>query len=91
MAQYNRLTNLKGKEVYKTDLEKCYHQLCSPNIAFTDMLYGDDISKNVKIIQDARPHKHYGPRILCKPLRYTHTRTCDNVSCINIIYLHGFF
>jgi hypothetical protein len=24
----------------------------SPNVAFTDMLYGDDISKNVKEIQD---------------------------------------
>ena len=52
MAQYNRLTNLKRKEVHRPDLEHDYHHLCSPNVAFTDMLYGDDISKNVKEIQD---------------------------------------
>ena len=39
MAQYNRLTNLKRKEVHRADLEQDYHHLCSPNVAFTDMLY----------------------------------------------------
>ena len=39
MAQYNRLTNLKRKEVHSPDLEQDYHHLCSPNVAFTDMLY----------------------------------------------------
>jgi hypothetical protein len=29
MAQYNRLTNLKHKEVHRPDLEKGYHHLCS--------------------------------------------------------------
>jgi hypothetical protein len=52
MAQYNRLTNLKRKEVHRPDLEQDYHHWCSPNVAFTDMLYGDDISKYVKEIQD---------------------------------------
>jgi hypothetical protein len=53
MAQYNRLTNLKCKEVHRPDLEQYYDHLCSPNVAFTDMIDGDDISKNVKEIQDA--------------------------------------
>jgi hypothetical protein len=48
----NRLTNLKRKEVHRPNLEQDYHHLCFPNVAFTDMLYGDDISKNVKEIQD---------------------------------------
>ena len=43
MAQYNRLTNLKRKEVHRPDLEQDYHHLCSPNVPFTDILYGDDI------------------------------------------------
>ena len=30
MAQYNRLTNLKRKEVHRPDLEQDYHHLCSP-------------------------------------------------------------
>ena len=58
MAQYNRITNLKRKEVHRPDLEQDYHHLCSPNVAFTDILYGD--LKNVKEIQDV---KHVGKKI----------------------------
>jgi hypothetical protein len=28
MAQYNRLTNLKRREVHRSDLEQDYHHLC---------------------------------------------------------------
>ena len=39
MAQYNRLINLKRKEVHRPDLEQYYHHLCSPNVErYTDLI-----------------------------------------------------
>ena len=43
---------MKRKEIHRPDLQQDYHHLCSANVAFTDQLYGDDISKEVKEIQD---------------------------------------
>ena len=33
-------------------MNKEYHYLCSPSQKYTDLLYGDDVSKHVKEIQD---------------------------------------
>lgn len=52
LAQYNYKTNMKRKEIHKPDLLPEYHHLCSTNIPFSEQLYGDDISKEVKEIQD---------------------------------------
>lgn len=52
LGHYNRQSNIKRKEFQKPDLDQQYHHLCAPSISFTDYLYGDDILKNVKEIQD---------------------------------------
>ena len=52
MGQYNKNTNIKRRENQKYDLLQDYSHLSSQNLPFTDQLYGDDISKNVKEIQD---------------------------------------
>ena len=52
LGQANKLLNLRRKELHKSNLNPEYHFLCSASQKFTDMLYGDDISKNVKEIQD---------------------------------------
>ena len=44
--------NNKRKEFHKKDLDIKYHYLCSVNFPFTEWLYGDDLNKNVKEIQD---------------------------------------
>ena len=38
--------------MHKSNLNKDYHYLCASSQKYTDRLYGDDISKNVKEIQD---------------------------------------
>ncbi|XP_060574268.1 uncharacterized protein LOC132731984 [Ruditapes philippinarum] len=38
--------------MHQADLDNRYKQLCSANVPFTDKLYGDDVCKNVKEIQD---------------------------------------
>lgn len=52
LGQTNKLINNKRKEFHKTDLDVKYHYLTSHNFPFTDKLYGDDVNKNVKEIQD---------------------------------------
>lgn len=52
LGQANKLINVRRKDLHKSNLNKEYHYLCSPSQKFTDFLYGDDISKNVKEIQD---------------------------------------
>lgn len=52
MAQYNKLTNIKQKENRRSDLSLEYHHLTSYSVPFTDFLYGDDVPKSVKEIQD---------------------------------------
>lgn len=44
--------NLRRKESHKCDLDRRYHHLTSASVPFTDQLYGDDVCKNVKEIQD---------------------------------------
>lgn len=52
LGQSNKLLNNKRKEFHKQDLDTKYHYLTSANFPFTDSLYGDDVNKNVKEIQD---------------------------------------
>ena len=52
LGQTNKLINNKRKEFHKRDLDVKYHYLTSHNFPFTDSLYGDDVNKNVKEIQD---------------------------------------
>ncbi|MES9884830.1 MAG: hypothetical protein ABW185_28625 [Sedimenticola sp.] len=48
----HKLVNLRRKECHKSDLDRKYHHLTSASVPFTDQLYGDDVCKNVKEIQD---------------------------------------
>lgn len=52
LGQTNKLLNNKRKEFHKRDLDTKYHYLTSANFPFTEKLYGDDVTKNVKEIQD---------------------------------------
>ncbi|KAK6164993.1 hypothetical protein SNE40_023741 [Patella caerulea] len=52
MAQFNKMTNLKRKENHRFDLSHEFHHLSSPSVPFTDQLYGDDVPKSIKEIQD---------------------------------------
>ena len=61
LGQTNRLINNKWKEFHKQDLDTKYHYLTSANFPYTDNLYGDDINKNIKEIQDMnRLNKNVG-------------------------------
>ena len=51
-GQSNKQINNKRKEFHKVDLDVKYHYLTSQNLPFTDKLYGDDVNKNIKDIQD---------------------------------------
>ena len=51
LGQTNKLINVRRKDLHKRILNPEYHYLCSASQKYTDRLYGDDISKNVKEIQ----------------------------------------
>ena len=42
----------KQKESHMKDLDIRYYNLCSANFWFSEWLYGDDVNKNVKDIQE---------------------------------------
>ncbi|MEW8548333.1 MAG: hypothetical protein AB2693_32925 [Candidatus Thiodiazotropha sp.] len=52
LGQSNKQINNKRKEFHKVDLDAKYHYLSSQNLPYTDKLYGDDVNKNIKEIQD---------------------------------------
>ncbi|CAG2196785.1 unnamed protein product [Mytilus edulis] len=52
LSQYNKMTNVKRKELQRFDLSPEYHHFSSPSIPFTDMLYGDNVHQKSKEIQD---------------------------------------
>ena len=52
LGQSNKQINSKRKEFHKVDLDVKYHYLTSQNLPFTDKVYGDDVNKNIKDIQD---------------------------------------
>ena len=54
LGQANHLINNNRKEAHRPDLDSRYSGLTSPNLPYTEWLYGDeqDINKNIKDIQD---------------------------------------
>ena len=44
---------LRRKELIKVDVNPQYKQLCAPSVPHTDWLFGDDLSKAIKDINDA--------------------------------------
>ena len=53
LGQSNKLINNKRKEFHRTDLDVRYHYLTSSSLPYTaDKLYGDEVNKNIKEIQD---------------------------------------
>ncbi|XP_060585227.1 uncharacterized protein LOC132741147 [Ruditapes philippinarum] len=52
LGQSNKLINNKRKECHRSDLDPRYYPLTSASLPFTENLYGDDINKSVKDIQD---------------------------------------
>ena len=54
-------------QLMKPDIGKDYASLCSPYVPFTDMLFGDDLQKQLKDIGDvnkigAKVQNHRGPQ-----------------------------
>ena len=52
LGQSNKQINNKRKEFHIEDFDVKYHYLTSQNLPFTDKLYGDDVNKNIRDIQD---------------------------------------
>ena len=52
LGQMNKLINNKRKESHRSDLDPRLYPLTSASQPYTDNLYGDDINKNVRDIQD---------------------------------------
>ena len=52
LGNTNRLLNLRRRDCMKSDLRQDYVHLCSTTVPFTDYLFGDDVSKTVKDIQE---------------------------------------
>ena len=52
LGNTNRLLNLRRRDCKKSDLRQDYVHLCSTTVPFTDYLFGDDVSKTVKDIQE---------------------------------------
>ena len=52
LGNSNRLLNLRRRDCMKSDLRQDYLHLCSTTVPFTDYLFGDDVSKTVKDIQE---------------------------------------
>ena len=42
------------KELMKSDVNSAFHHLCKPTCVVTEWLFGDDLGKTVKDIQDER-------------------------------------
>lgn len=52
LGHTNKLINVKRKELHRPDLGREYYHLSSPSLPFSEFLYGDDVAKSVKEIQD---------------------------------------
>ena len=53
LGQSSKLINNKRKEFHRSDLDVRYHYLTSSSLPYTaDKLYGDEVNKNIKEIQD---------------------------------------
>ena len=52
LTHVNYELNMQRKQLMKPDIGKDYASLCSPHVPFTDMLFGDDLQKQLKDIGD---------------------------------------
>lgn len=52
LGKANIWINTRRRELHKKDMHPSLHYLCSPNIPFTDQLYGDSMIKDIKDIQE---------------------------------------
>ena len=52
LGQSYKLINNKHKECHRSDLDPRFYPLTSSSLPYTDNLYGDDINKNIRDIQD---------------------------------------
>ncbi|XP_061180713.1 uncharacterized protein LOC133189342 [Saccostrea echinata] len=52
LGHTNKLINVKRKDFHRPDLGREYYHLSSPSLPFSKFLYGDDVAKSVKEIQD---------------------------------------
>jgi hypothetical protein len=52
LGHTNKLINVKRKELHRPDLGREYYNLSSPSLPFSEFLYGDEVAKSVKEIQD---------------------------------------
>ena len=54
LGHANRQINLARREFMKPDLDSNYLHLCAQSVPYTDYLFGDDVSKAAKDIEDSR-------------------------------------
>ena len=50
LGHFNRLANLSRRDLHRPDLSNEYFHLCSSSVPYTNLIYGDDISKKVSDI-----------------------------------------
>ncbi len=58
LGHTNRLLNLRRRDAMKNDLKHDFLHLCSNTVPFTDKLFGDDVTKMVKDIQEVNKAGH---------------------------------
>ena len=66
LTHVNYELNMQRKQLMKPDIGRDYASLCSPHVPFTDLLFGDDLQKQLKDIGDvnkigAKVQGHRGP------------------------------
>lgn len=66
LTHVNYELNMQRKQLMKPDIGRDYVSLCSPHVPFTDLLFGDDLQKQLKDIGDvnkigAKVQGHRGP------------------------------
>lgn len=66
LTHVNYELNMQRKQHMKPDIGRDYVSLCSPHVPFTDLLFGDDLQKQLKDIGDvnkigAKVQGHRGP------------------------------
>lgn len=57
VAQVNRNTNLKRRELIKPDLNPAFRHICAPTVPITSLLFGDDLEGVIKSQTEANKVK----------------------------------
>jgi hypothetical protein len=53
LGHANANINFRRREVMKPQIERSFHHLCSPAMPFTDQLFGDNLTKEVRDISES--------------------------------------